>query len=163
MTREEYTEQHLDEAIARLPRDIMPEHELWSRLEQRLPERGETAATAHGGRSRYRWAAVLVLGLAGLLGWRLLLLPATQSPDPSIVTRQPVEQEAGWMAGVGQISEPFDHWQRNLAVWDEAIARVNTGLEYYPDEPVLLAQRESLYEQQRSYLQLVSAVETSYY
>lgn len=154
MKNDRYTEQQLDEAIARLPREIPPERDLWTQLEPHLPERGGSS-TAGGRGVGHRWAAVLVLGLAGLLGWRLLLvpMPGSESPDALLVTQEPAEA----------IGEPFDHWQRHLAIWDEAIARVRTGLEHYPEEPVLLAQLESLYQQQMNYLQLVSDIETSHY
>ena len=57
-------------------------------------------------------------------------------------------QKANQLSQTVAIAEGFDNWQQQLQVWDQAIAQVRHALQFYPDEPQLLAQLQSLYQQQ---------------
>ena len=43
-----------------------------------------------------------------------------------------------------------------MAIWDGAIAQVRLALNFYPEEPPLLAQLDKLYRQQLAYLEQVA-------
>jgi hypothetical protein len=169
-------DKQLDQAIAKLPKELMPEQDLWLQLEPRLQNHSD---------GRQGWAgisqalaAVAVFAVAGMLAWRVLLIPgsgddgiqiAGDNVDYGHITgQQAVIEEyekikAEKLGNVGLVSEYFGDWRYQLAVWDQAIGQVRDALEYYPDEPQLLSQMSGLYQQQLNYLQMVSVVDINEY
>jgi hypothetical protein len=176
MTNRQQSEHKLDEALQALPAEILPGRDLWPALSARLEDRTEQVAVASPP-SRFRvpmmqrMAAVLVLAIAGLLGWRLLLLPESPGDSPVgntlsseiALVNQYEQLKAEFLAEVSRIPEPFEDWQRQLAIWDQAVDQVRMALDYYPEEPALLTQMESLYQQQMDYLHLIAAVDKEFY
>ena len=148
-------EQQLDKAISALAPDVMPERDLWAGIELQLADRPSKAKPV-----LWHWATAAVLGLACLVSWQLALLPGIQSstqasmPSAELMLLQVYEtQKANQLRQTVAIAEGFDNWQQQLQVWDQAIAQVRRALQLYPDEPQLLAQLQSLYQQQLSYIQ----------
>jgi hypothetical protein len=148
-------EQQLDQAINRLTQQITPQCDLWPELESRL-----TARSTADKPPRWQWATAAMLGLVSLIGWQLALLPAAPGgnqanmPTAELMLLQVYEQQkATQLSQVVAVSEGFDNWQQQLAHWDQAIAQVRQALQFYPDEPQLLAQLQSLYQQQLSFIQ----------
>lgn len=146
-------EQQLDQAIAGLNTEQMPERDLWPDIASRLPER-QVAKPPLG-----YWASAAALLLVGLIGWQLAILPppnqsAAAMPSAELMLLQVYEQQKAQQLGqVSAIAEGFDNWQQQLQIWDQAIAQVRLALQFYPDEPQLLAQLQNLYQQQLSFIQ----------
>jgi hypothetical protein len=171
---EQQTEKQLDQAIAKLPRELLPEQDLWLQLEPQLTPR--SAARRGLGLVSRPWAAAAALVVAVVLAWRVLLIPdngGTQIAGNDfgngyVASHQTVIEEfetikAETLGNVGTVSEYFGDWHYQMAVWDQAIEQVRDALEYYPDEPLLLSQMSGLYQQQLNYLQMVSVVDTNEY
>ncbi|GAB2922866.1 hypothetical protein [Rheinheimera gaetbuli] len=146
-------EYQLDDAIRSLNNNIAPERELWTDIVSRLPDR-RPARPPLG-----YWASAAALLLVGLIGWQLAMLPAGSQrsaamPTAELVLLQVYEQQKNQqLAQMVAVAEGFDNWQLQLQIWDQAIAQVRQALQFYPDEPQLLAQLQSLYQQQLSYIQ----------
>jgi tetratricopeptide (TPR) repeat protein len=148
-------EQQLDQAINRLTQQIAPQRDLWPELESRLTARSSTDKPP-----LWQWATAAMLGLVSLIGWQLALLPTAPGgsqanmPTAELMLLQVYEQQkATQLSQVVAVSEGFDNWQQQLTHWDQAIAQVRQALQFYPDEPQLLAQLQSLYQQQLSFIQ----------
>jgi hypothetical protein len=146
-------EQQLDDAIGAVDKEIAPERDLWAGIASRLPDR-EPARPPLG-----YWVSAAALLLVGLVGWQLAILPteaqrAASLPTAELMLLQVYEQQkAQQLSQVTTVAEGFDNWQLQLQIWDQAIAQVRQALQFYPDEPQLLAQLQSLYQQQLSYIQ----------
>lgn len=146
-------EQQLDGAIGAVDKEIAPERDLWAGIASRLPDR-EPERPPLG-----YWASAAALLLVGLVGWQLAILPteaqrAASLPTAELMLLQVYEQQkAQQLSQVTTVAEGFDNWQLQLQIWDQAIAQVRQALQFYPDEPQLLAQLQSLYQQQLSYIQ----------
>lgn len=148
-------EQQLDKAINNLTQHIRPERDLWAGIEPQLVPRQVPAKPV-----LWHWATAAMLGLACLISWQLALLPTTDSntqasmPSAELMLLQVYEtQKASQLSQTVGIAEGFDNWRQQLQVWDQAIAQVRRALQLYPDEPQLLAQLQSLYQQQLAYIQ----------
>ena len=146
-------DQQLDQAINNLNRAIMPERDLWPAIAERLPQRQSAKLRLAV------WASAASLLLAALIGWQLAILPtpaqrSAAMPTAELMLLQVYEQQkATQLSQMVAVAEGFDNWQQQIRVWDQAIAQVRQALAFYPDEPQLLAQLQSLYQQQLSYLQ----------
>lgn len=153
-------EQAFEHALAALPRQRMPQRDLWPELEARLPKRRPYKA-------RMAWVAVAALFAVYVSVW--------VNPDPSTnlappapiaqVDTQSTEarllnvyeaQKASQLAGL-QHNNPA--LQRQLAVWDGAVQQVRGALAYYPEEPRLLQQLDRLYRQQLNYLERLAMLD----
>jgi hypothetical protein len=180
MTNSQQSERKLDEALQALPAEILPERDLWPAISARVDDHAQGAQQNRSARSHKRsgrlaglrrLAAVLALAVAGVLGWRILLLPEAPIDNFTGLTltselalmNQYEQQKAGVLADLERIPEPFEDWRRQLAIWDQAVDQVRVALEYYPEEPELLNQMESLYQQQMDYLHLIAAVDKEFY
>ncbi|MDP5144078.1 hypothetical protein ORJ00_15125 [Rheinheimera baltica] len=148
-------EQQLDQAIKGLTQQITPERNLWPEIESRLTSPGKA-----GKFRQWTWATAAMLGLVSVMGWQLLLLPSApesslaKMPTAELMLLQVFEQQkARQLSQMAEVNEGFDNWQQQLQVWDQAIAQVRGALQFYPDEPQLLAQLQRLYQQQLSYIQ----------
>ena len=146
-------DQQLDRAINNLHRDIMPGRDLWPDIAGRLePRQSAKLRLAF-------WASAASLLLVGLIGWQLAVLPTAAQrsaamPTVELMLLQVYEQQkAQQLSQVAAVAEGFDNWQQQLHIWDDAIEQVRRALQFYPDEPQLLAQLQSLYQQQLSYIQ----------
>ena len=172
MRTDQDRDQQLDKAIAGLPRELLPEQDLWLQLEPRLKPRSNRFPR-FGGMSQ-AFAAAAVVALVGALLWRTVLIPDNNGTLPVagsgdiewvVAERVMVEEyesiKAEKLAGVGRVSNDYGDWTYQLAVWDEAIGQVRGALQYYPNEPVLMSQMQGLYQQQLAYLQQISAVDTN--
>lgn len=173
------TEEQLDQALSRLPREIAPPQDLWAGIEARLPPR-EQPRSWWQQQPVQRWAAVFAIALVGALWWNQT--PETGWAPADQVALQPIsgtaeiellapEQQiiasyeqvkAQQLGDLGVVSPDVGDWRYQLAVWDQAITQVQSALTYYPDEPFLLAQMQGLYQQQLDYLQLISALDADY-
>lgn len=174
------TEQQLDQAISELAREFKPSRDLWADIEPALQDRPAPARWYQAATAR-RWAAVLALALVGTLWWSRMDIPqpGQVSPDASIATsgqssvmqQLPAEVlivssyeqiKAQQLGELAYVSPDVGDWQYQLSVWDQAISQVRGALQYYPEEPFLLAQMQGLYQQQLEYLQTISAVEPNH-
>ena len=146
-------DQQLDRAINSLNRDIMPERDLWPAIAGRLPQRQSAKVQLAF------WASAASLLLVGLIGWQLTMLPTAAQRSAAMPTAELMllqvyeQQKARQLSQVAAVAEGFDNWQQQLHIWDDAIAQVRRALQFYPDEPQLLAQLQSLYQQQLSFIQ----------
>ncbi|MBZ9610469.1 hypothetical protein [Rheinheimera maricola] len=146
-------EQQLDNAIRNLNRDLMPERELWPDIADRLPARA-AVKTPLG-----YWASAAAAVLMGVIGWQLTILPTSAQRSAAMPTAELMllqvyeQQKAQQLSQVAAVAEGFDNWQQQLQIWDQAIAQVRQALQFYPDEPQLLAQLQNLYQQQLSFIQ----------
>ncbi|PKM19481.1 MAG: hypothetical protein CVV11_07555 [Gammaproteobacteria bacterium HGW-Gammaproteobacteria-15] len=162
-------DQQLDNAISKLAPQIAPQRDLWPDISARIdmaaqleitarPDVAE-AATDTARPARWYWGIAAMLGLLSVFGWQQALLPGTTSPTASIPSAELMllqlyeQQKATQLSQMVAVAEGFDNWQQQIRVWDQAIAQVRQALAFYPDEPQLLAQLQSLYQQQLSYLQ----------
>ncbi len=174
--QEQKADKHLDRAIAELPRELMPERDLWLQLEPKLQARPAPARHWIRIRISQALAAAAVFAVAGILAWRVFLVPDEFGPlltefgsdREYVAAHQSLMEEfesikAEKLSNVGRVSESFGDWHYQLAVWDQAIDQVREALVYYPNEPQLLSQMSGLYQQQLSYLQMVSVVDTNEY
>ncbi|MEX0741111.1 MAG: hypothetical protein WD071_17390 [Pseudohongiella sp.] len=172
------SEQELDQAIAALPREMQPQRDLWRDLEKQLPERRHVRKRQMS-LVNQALALAAVLALVVVVSWRVLVVPdnadmpvaTTDVPDPvddqlppqyAIVQQYETlvaEQQGMLSRSTGFVGD----WQYQLATWDSAIGQLRTALDYYPDDPQLLAQMQGLYAQQLDYLHLISSVEPNGY
>ncbi|MBV2128581.1 hypothetical protein [Arsukibacterium indicum] len=157
--------QQLEQALQRLNSELQPERDLWldiaARLEPADQLRTEDVAAAASDKRAglMHWASAAALLLVALIGWQLAVMPTPQqqvatAPNAELLLLQLYEQEkAQQLAQVVAVAEGFDNWQQQLAIWDQAIDQVRRALQFYPDEPQLLAQLQQLYQQQLRYIQ----------
>ncbi|MDO9518803.1 MAG: hypothetical protein Q8K97_15540 [Pseudohongiella sp.] len=175
------TEQQLDQAIGELAREIKPPRDLWLAIEPQLQDR-QSAVPWYRAINNQRWAAVIALALVGTLWWSQQNVPQPGQlvSDPTVASVDQSDNEAQQLPADAQIFESFEqikaqqfgeldyispdagNWQYQLAVWDQAILQVRGALEYYPEEPFLLAQMQGLYQQQLEYLQTISALDINH-
>lgn len=156
-------DQQLDNAISQLAPQIAPQRDLWPGIDARLEITAQlnTAATPATTVKpvRWYWGVAAMLGLFSVFGWQQALMPGTTiniaaMPSAELILLQVYEQQkATQLSQMVAVAEGFDNWQQQIRVWDQAIAQVRQALAFYPDEPQLLAQLQSLYQQQLSYLQ----------
>ena len=147
-------EQQLDQAIAKLNRQLTPERDLWPALERRLDVKAKQYSPL------WLWATAAAITFVGLISWQLALLPGIdKAPQASVSSTEMLllqvyeQQKAEQLRQATGIADGFDNWQQQLQVWDQAIAQVRHALTFYPDEPQLLAQLQHLYQQQLSFIQ----------
>ena len=146
-------EQQLDHAIRGLSTELTPERDLWPDIASRLPARQVTKPPLG------YWASAAAIVLVGLIDWQLAILPTAAQrsaamPSAELMLLQVYEQQKAQQLGqVRAVAEGFDNWQQQLQIWDQAIAQVRQALQFYPDEPQLLAQLQLLYQQQLSFIQ----------
>lgn len=155
-------EQQLDKAISQLASQIAPQRDLWPGIAAQLEtveQQPEAPAVGKSKPTRWYWGVAAMLGLLSVFGWQQALMPGTTSttaamPSAELTLLQIYEQQkATQLSQMVAVAEGFDNWQQQIRVWDQAIAQVRQALAFYPDEPQLLAQLQSLYQQQLSYLQ----------
>ncbi|MCS4308512.1 flagellar biosynthesis chaperone FliJ [Rheinheimera pacifica] len=155
-------EQQLDKAISQLASQIAPQRDLWSDIAAQLEtveQQPEAPTVGKSKPKRWYWGVAAMLGLLSVFGWQQALMPGTTSttaamPSAELTLLQIYEQQkATQLSQMVAVAEGFDNWQQQIRVWDQAIAQVRQALAFYPDEPQLLAQLQSLYQQQLSYLQ----------
>ena len=179
------TDTQLDQLIDSLPREITPGRDLWASIEPRLDQRPahETRSLQGWLAPARRWAAVLAVAVLGatVLGAMLWsgigIDPALQVALPAIepahngqaLEQVPADQQIAavytaikseLLSSVGLVSADFGDWQYQLNIWDQALNEVSDALNYYPEEPALLAQMEGIYQQQIEYLQWVGELES---
>lgn len=146
-------EQQLDNAIRGLTNSIAPERDLWPDLVSRLPQQQKAKPVIA------YWASAAALLLVGLISWQLVLLPPANERSAALPTAELMllqvyeQQKAQQLSQVVAVAEGFENWQQQLQIWDQAIAQVRQALQFYPDEPQLLAKLQFLYQQQLSYIQ----------
>ncbi|HDZ07947.1 hypothetical protein [Pseudohongiella sp.] len=172
------SEQELDQLTAALPREMQPTQDLWPSLEAQLPER-RPVKKRQLLRINQMLGMAAALALVVVVGWRVMLVPDdsavpvavkdTTMPDAGAVpvkyemTRQFETIKAEQLAQMAPHSDNFGDWQYQMASWDQAIDQVSGALNYYPDDPRLLAQMQGLYEQQLDYLRLIGRVDSTAY
>ncbi len=148
-------EQQLDQALHSLKRDIPPERDLWPAIEARLV----MPAVAERRPVLLRWASAAAVTLLALIGWQLAIVPppaqrSAALPSAELMLLQVYEQQkAQQLLQMVAVAEGFDNWQQQLQIWDQAIVQVRQALQFYPDEPQLLAQLQLLYQQQLRFIQ----------
>lgn len=176
------TDRQLDQMIESLPREITPGRDLWAAIEPRLDEQ-PAPVTRNRLITRLfapasRWAAVLAVAVLGVMWW------SDRGIDPALRVAQPAKEPAHngqaleqvpadlqiaavyaaikseLMSSIGLVSADFGDWQYQLTIWDQALSEVRDALNYYPEEPALLAQMEGIYQQQIEYLQWVGTLES---
>lgn len=154
----------LDRAIAALPRERLPERDLWPELALRLPARQPAWKRA----APWAVAAAIAIVASGLWFNQVPTsvpvaerTPPVQSPAQPRVTNDPeaellstYERQKGAQLAALPANSPAV--ERQLAIWDGAIAQVRLALNFYPEEPQLLAQLNKLYQQQLAYLERVA-------
>lgn len=156
-------EQQLDKAISQLNQQITPQRDLWPDIAAKLDITAQpevVSAPSHTSKpTRWYWGVAAMLGLLSVFGWQQAQLPGITDttaamPSAELMLLQVYEQQkATQLSQMVAVAEGFDNWQQQIRVWDQAIAQVRQALAFYPDEPQLLAQLQSLYQQQLSYLQ----------
>lgn len=161
---------------AALPREIQPAHDLWPTLEAQLPAQ-RPVKKRQLSRINPLLGMAAALALVVVVGWRVMLVPDngavpvavndTAAPDAVPMqyemTRQFETIKAEQLAQMAPHSDNFGDWQYQMASWDQAIDQVSGALNYYPDDPRLLAQMQGLYEQQLDYLRLIGRVDSTAY
>ncbi len=173
------TDEQLDQALSRLPREIAPPQDLWAGIEAQLVPR-QPSLRWWQQQPVQRWAAVFALALVGVLWWNqspdttplpsdsIALQPGVDNSEQVLIAPEQqiiasYEQvKAQQLGELGMVSPDVGDWRYQMAVWDQAITQVQGALTYYPDEPFLLAQMQGLYQQQLEYLQLISALDADY-
>lgn len=175
------TEQQLDDAIARLSREIEPANDLWPAIAAQLvvPQTGpQTAqqvallpAPVSTQQPVYRqwWAsaAAVVFALALWQQW-----PVTQADSNAISGQvaaeavRPVAVDYGLaqsqqqirlaeklqLMRLQQIPAGFANWQQQLAVWQQASEQVTLALETDPNNLKLIRKLNRLQQQQLNYI-----------
>ena len=173
------TEQQLDQAISQLPREITPPRDLWAAIEPAL--QGRAPVSWYRAVNTRRWAAVVALALVGTLWWTQMDVPQPgqvipdnliagtdqntdlqQLPADAQIIASFEQIKAQQLGELDYVNPDVGDWQYQLAIWDQAILQVRGALEYYPEEPFLLAQMQGLYQQQLEYLQTISALDSNH-
>ena len=179
------TDTQLDQLIDSLPREITPGRDLWASIEPRLDQRPahETRSLQGWLAPARRWAAVLAVAVLGaiVLGatwWSGIGIdPALRVAQPAMapahngqaLEQVPADQQIAavytaikseLLSSVGLVSADFGDWQYQLTIWDQALSEVRDALNYYPEEPALLAQMEGIYQQQIEYLQWLGELDS---
>jgi len=176
------TDRQLDQLIESLPREITPGRDLWAAIEPRLDQQARSAIHSRHPAQFFapasRWAAVLAVAVLGVLWWSGIGIdPALQVAQPTMepalngqaIEQVPADQQiaavytaikAELLSSVGLVSADFGDWQYQLTLWDQALSEVRDALNYYPEEPALLAQMEGIYQQQIEYLQWVGTLDS---
>ncbi len=163
--------QQFEQSLQQLNKERQPERDLWPDIAARLELTSQqqshavsvsalaSAAKRLGQPWLIHWASAAAVLLVALIGWQLAILPTpsqrvAMAPSAELQLLQLYEQQkARQLAQVVAIAEGFDNWQQQLVIWDLAIAQVRRALQFYPDEPQLLAQLQQLYQQQLRYIQ----------
>lgn len=172
------SEHELDQLTAALPREMQPEQDLWPSLEARLSARRPLPKRRLSRVNRMLGMAA-ALALVVVVGWRVMLVPDNSAVPVAVndtpmtdagvlpaqyeITQQYETVKAEQLAQLAPHSDNFGDWQYQMVSWDQAIDQVNGALEYYPDDPRLLAQMQGLYEQQLDYLRLIGRVDSTAY
>lgn len=163
------TDKQLDQLLESLPREIAPGRDLWAAIEPRLEQQPahETASLQRWFAPANRWAAVLALAVLGAMWWSGMGMgPALngqaleQIPADQQIAAVYTAINAELLGSVGLVSADFGDWQYQLNIWDQALSEVRNALNYYPQEPALLAQMEGIYQQQIEYLQWLGELES---
>ncbi|MDX1678943.1 hypothetical protein [Arsukibacterium sp.] len=156
-------EQQFEKRLQQLEKELQPRRDLWpdiaNQLEQtpqqsRLPAAEKPAETFW----LMKLASAAALLLVVLIGWQITVLPPSEQPVATPLTAELLllqvyeQQKAQQLARVVAVAEGYDNWQQQLVIWDQAIAQVRLALQFYPDEPQLLAQLQTLYQQQLSFI-----------
>lgn len=154
-------DQQLDNAISKLAAHIAVQRDLWpdiaAQLEIAQPPRTIAQPPNTIKSTRGYWGIAAMLGLLSVFGWQALspntTITAAMPTAELILLQQYEQQKATQLSQIVAVAEGFDNWQQQIRVWDQAITQVRQALTFYPDEPLLLAQLQRLYQQQLSYLQ----------
>lgn len=150
----------LDRALQALPRNLQPPRDLWPELQAQLPRRAPQ-------RARFAWVAAAALAALAISIWvRPDLAPVTVTAPP-VAQVDSVSAEADLMnVYESQKATQFAALNfnnpavsRQLAIWDGAVQQVRGALNYYPEEPSLLQQLNSLYRQQLNYLETLAMLD----
>ncbi|MAD74059.1 MAG: hypothetical protein CML20_04545 [Rheinheimera sp.] len=167
-------EQQFEQSLQRLEKELQPTRDLWPDIATRLAQTSQhqsvdvfvaevSAAKASAAKEdRFwltHWVGAAALLLVALIGWQMAVMPTPGQPTANAASAELLllqvyeQQKARQLAQVVAIAEGFDNWQQQLVIWDQAIAQVRRALQFYPDEPQLLAQLQQLYQQQLRYIQ----------
>lgn len=165
--------QQLDQALQRLDKERQPARDLWPDIAARLARTGQhqsqalfaaeapaaQASASQQGRSWLaHWAGAAAMLMVALIGWQIAVMPISGQRTVSVSSAELLllhvyeQQKARQLAQIVAVAEGFDNWQQQLVIWDQAIAQVRRALQFYPDEPQLLAQLQQLYQQQLAYI-----------
>lgn len=173
------TDRQLDQLIESLPREMTPGRDLWAAIEPRLDEHPAPVTRIRQMTRLFapasRWAAVLAVAVLGALWWSgigvIRVAQPTMEParNGQALEQVPADQQIAavyaaikseLMSKVGLVSADFGDWQYQLTIWDQALSEVRDALNYYPEEPALLAQMQGIYQQQIEYLQWVVTLDS---
>ena len=154
--RTDPAECRLDEALARLPRELEPGRDLWPAIEAQLEPRGA--------RRRRAWAWAVAAGLLLAVGSSLLTAVLMQREQPRVAQSPPVRSEPAYTTaafGPGYTLDPaYDaarsdllrslsaridrlppdarrQLEKNLAEIRRASAEINAALALSPGDPLL--------------------------
>ena len=150
----------LERALQALPKSLQPARDLWPELQAQLPRRAPQ-------RERFAWIAAAALAALAISIWvRPDLAPVTVTAPP-VAQVEPVSAEADLMnvyesqkaTQLATLNFNNPAVRRQLAIWDGAVQQVRGASNYYPEEPQLLQQLNSLYRQQLNYLETLAMLD----
>ena len=139
----------LAQALAALPRELTPEKDLWPDLAQKLAPRERT-------KSGPLWIIAATLAAVVMTYW-LVPIPSSTPEFANIAASNLssiYEQEKSSQIALIPVSTP--NIERQIAIWEQAIAQVENALLYYPDQGQLITQLNHLHQQQLHYLRELS-------
>jgi hypothetical protein len=171
------TEQQLDEAIARLSRDITPATDLWPAISAQLTQQQSLQQTPPLVRPQtadkqvqpYWWAsaAAILLAVSVWLQWPANHLDSGQTAAlHAPVTGSSVAVDYGLLESqrhirqaeklqlmqLKQIPAGFANWQQQLAIWQQASEQVTLALATDPNNLKLIRKLNLLQQQQLNYI-----------
>lgn len=173
----------LDAALASLPRDVQPAHDLWPQIRAEMdaaPALGPSAARTFPSRTWFQLAAGVLLVLASSLTTFVLTRQSVESEQPLVQELQPAPLASAMPASFGPealgaeylkaraaLGDVFEQrlatlppatrakLERNLADLRHAASEISATLAQHPSDPLL---QELLLSTYQSELQLLADV-----
>jgi hypothetical protein len=152
-------EQRLQKQINALPKEQMPERDLWAGIEIALekaatpsyvPSNINDTASTRG--TRVPWlaiaASVVIVGLLGWFGGQTQFNRTSHSQLAMQISEQHQQYKDALLVNLAGQSTATDNWQEQLADLDEAAAAVKKALQQEPNNNALLKMLQSIHRQQ---------------
>ncbi|WP_100657768.1 hypothetical protein [Alteromonas flava] len=159
-------QQHqLQQAINDLPREKMPERDLWQGIELGI-ERQE-AATETPKKSQWQYSVAASVAFVAVLGWlafaQLKVTEVQESTQPTaaelagmLATQHNAQKEA-LLVSLQDQPALTENWQEQLDELDAAANAIKAALKQDPNNTALLKMLQNVYQQQIGLIERVHA------
>lgn len=150
-------EQHLQEKLETLPRQIQPQRDLWPGIELAIENQTQHA------KKPVMWAgiaaSIAIFGLLGLLSLNMVMRPTLKPSEinqlVSSMSEQHEKQKQFLLASYEQQPALTDNWLDQLKELDSAATVIKTALVEDPNDANLIKLLQQVYQQQIKLIQSV--------